>query len=149
MVFPRTTPPHYSSIRTVTRLIPTQIAPPCQTQSRRANLNQNNLWSWHRPKMILSRSSISPNVTVSLFYLPNCAIIARLKHWCLGTHEGYPTYVAIKVRALRLVLVLAASLAIVQCSPTQGTVFDVSGKDAYAPGKSYHGTLHVLQWCVQ
>ncbi|KAF2277340.1 cytochrome b5 [Westerdykella ornata] len=34
---------------------------------------------------------------------------------CDGTNEGYPTYVAIK-----------------------GTVFDVSGKDTYAPGKSYH-----------
>ncbi|KAF2750176.1 progesterone binding protein-like protein [Sporormia fimetaria CBS 119925] len=34
---------------------------------------------------------------------------------CNGNHEGYPTYVAIK-----------------------GTVFDVSGKDTYAPGKSYH-----------
>ncbi|KAF1826132.1 cytochrome b5 [Dissoconium aciculare CBS 342.82] len=33
---------------------------------------------------------------------------------CNGKTEGYPTYVAIK-----------------------GTVFDVSGKDAYAPGGSY------------
>ncbi|KAF2188415.1 cytochrome b5, partial [Zopfia rhizophila CBS 207.26] len=34
---------------------------------------------------------------------------------CDGTNEGYPIYVAIK-----------------------GTVFDVSGKDSYAPGKQYH-----------
>ncbi|KAF2107960.1 progesterone binding protein-like protein [Lophiotrema nucula] len=34
---------------------------------------------------------------------------------CDGEHEGYPVYVAIK-----------------------GTVFDVSGKETYAPGKQYH-----------
>ncbi|KAL9127104.1 MAG: hypothetical protein Q9217_003954 [Psora testacea] len=36
---------------------------------------------------------------------------------CDGTREGYPTYVAI-----------------------MGTVFDVSGNKAYAPGASYHST---------
>ncbi|KAL1591427.1 hypothetical protein SLS60_012040 [Paraconiothyrium brasiliense] len=35
---------------------------------------------------------------------------------CDGTNEGFPTLVAIK-----------------------GDVFDVSGKDTYAPGKNYHG----------
>ncbi|KAF2727881.1 progesterone binding protein-like protein [Polyplosphaeria fusca] len=34
---------------------------------------------------------------------------------CDGEHEGYPLYVAIK-----------------------GTVFDVTGKESYAPGKQYH-----------
>ncbi|KAF1965299.1 cytochrome b5 [Bimuria novae-zelandiae CBS 107.79] len=34
---------------------------------------------------------------------------------CDGTNEGFPTWVAIK-----------------------GDVFDVSGKDTYAPGKNYH-----------
>ncbi|TKX23848.1 cytochrome b5-like heme/steroid binding domain-containing protein 1 [Elsinoe australis] len=34
---------------------------------------------------------------------------------CDGEHEGYPTYVAIK-----------------------GTIFDVTGNKAYAPGASYH-----------
>ncbi|KAF2010152.1 progesterone binding protein-like protein [Aaosphaeria arxii CBS 175.79] len=43
--------------------------------------------------------------------------IISLEHLakCNGETEGYPTYVAIK-----------------------GTVFDVSGKETYAPGKGYH-----------
>ncbi|KAK8196583.1 hypothetical protein M8818_006748 [Zalaria obscura] len=39
---------------------------------------------------------------------------------CDGTHEGYPTYVAIK-----------------------GTVFDVTGNKAYAPGASYSGKTYL------
>ncbi|KAI5205399.1 cytochrome b5 [Aureobasidium subglaciale] len=49
---------------------------------------------------------------------------------CDGTHEGYPTYVAIKV-----IIVLSRHSQHLTCD--KGTVFDVTGNKAYEPGASY------------
>ncbi|KAK6005323.1 hypothetical protein QM012_008102 [Aureobasidium pullulans] len=49
---------------------------------------------------------------------------------CDGTHEGYPTYVAIKVK-------LDNAGCGIKADVRQGTVFDVTGNKAYEPGASY------------
>ncbi|KAF2473568.1 putative progesterone binding protein [Lindgomyces ingoldianus] len=56
-----------------------------------------------------------PKQTVQLAPPKDDQITPEYLSKCNGTNEGYPTLVAIK-----------------------GTVFDVTGKDSYAPGKQYH-----------
>ncbi|KAK5741303.1 hypothetical protein LTR17_004009 [Elasticomyces elasticus] len=52
---------------------------------------------------------------------------------CDGSHQDYPTYVAIKVRRAKAYSIRQAYF------DHQGTVFDVSGNKAYGPEGSYKG----------
>ncbi|CAN9221764.1 unnamed protein product [Alternaria alternata] len=55
---------------------------------------------------------------------------------CDGTNDGFPTLVAIKVSTtVPEVWYLAHAEGLILI---QGDVFDVSGKETYAPGKGYH-----------
>jgi membrane-associated progesterone receptor component len=60
-----------------------------------------------------------------------------------GENDGYPTLVAIKVcHSLSSSEPHRYNVSILTWSALtkdQGTVFDVSGKETYAPGKGYHG----------
>jgi hypothetical protein len=63
----------------------------------------------------------------------------------VGTNEGFPTYVAIKVRNSYsldrgLTSEYSRSLSMFKSlTLEQGTVFDVTGNDKYGKGGSYHG----------
>ncbi|KAF2755403.1 putative progesterone binding protein [Pseudovirgaria hyperparasitica] len=59
--------------------------------------------------------NFAPKVPVTLDPPKSDPITQDYLAKCDGTHEGYPTYVAIK-----------------------GKVYDVSNKDAYGPGGQYH-----------
>ncbi|TID27615.1 Meiotically up-regulated protein [Venturia nashicola] len=61
------------------------------------------------------KGSFAPKQPVELAPPKDDPITQEYLQKCDGTQEGYPTLVAIK-----------------------GTVFDVTGNAAYAPGKSYH-----------
>ncbi|KAF2645866.1 cytochrome b5 [Massarina eburnea CBS 473.64] len=61
------------------------------------------------------KERFAPKQTVELAPPKDDIIAPDYLSKCDGTNEGFPTLVAIK-----------------------GVVFDVSGKDTYAPGKSYH-----------
>lgn len=50
-----------------------------------------------------------------------------------GKHEGFPTYVAIKVLSNEI------HTACKKLISSQGTVFDVTGNKAYGPEGSYKG----------
>lgn len=54
-----------------------------------------------------------------------------------GTNADYPTLVAIKVSGSHPLVDGFAGAHHLQTG--QGDVFDVSGKETYAPGKGYHG----------
>jgi membrane-associated progesterone receptor component len=67
-----------------------------------------------------------------LYPPPNELYNAKLTHFvCKGSTEGYPTYVAIKVRPPLPSPTAAAFTTL------QGTVFDVTGNDSYGPEGGY------------
>lgn len=65
----------------------------------------------------------------------------------IGTNEGYPTLVAIKVM-MNLPSWCILKACGVKLIIAQGDVFDVSGKETYAPGKGYHGLLAQIHKCA-